>query len=77
MLRLISVEKGKVGILRTYQHDRLGLFEVVTVWPNAGAAIIHLQTFKIRSVKKGSSTPIPRPAIDQGKANSRPRKVRS
>ena len=55
MLRLISVEKGKVGILRTYQHDRLGLFEVVTVWPNAGAAIIHLQTFKIRSVKKGAA----------------------
>jgi hypothetical protein len=48
VLKLVRAEKGKVGILRMYQHDRLGILEVVTVRPNAGAEIIHLQTFKIR-----------------------------
>ena len=75
MLRLIRAEKGKVGILRTYQHDRLGILEVVTVWPNAGAAIIHLQTFKIRAAQHCGNTPSS--ASDEGKAKSRPRNVRS
>ena len=36
MLRESALRKAKSASFAR-QHDRLGLFEVVTVWPNAGA----------------------------------------
>jgi hypothetical protein len=43
-LRLLSVEKGRCGVLRRFQHPALGVLEIVTVHGLRGAAdVIHIQ----------------------------------
>ena len=42
MLRLISAERGKRGVLRAYQHPTLGRIEIVTMFGRVGADVIHI-----------------------------------
>jgi hypothetical protein len=69
MLRLIHAEEGRAGVLRHYQHDRLGMLVIVTVWGKPGADVIHLQTYKLRA-----ATPDDGPSASNGKPKARHRK---
>jgi hypothetical protein len=48
MLRLLHAERGPNGILRRYQHPRLGLVETITTWREPGALIIRIETERDR-----------------------------
>lgn len=46
-MQLISVERGRCGVLRAYQHPRLGRLEVVTLpGKNGSADVIHIEHVK-------------------------------
>jgi len=48
MLRLVYVHWGATGVLRCYQHPKLGMIETVTTWRDPGAHIIHIETERDR-----------------------------
>ena len=46
-MRLIRAKHGPKGALRRYQHDRLGIVEVITTY-TASADILYVGHFKAR-----------------------------
>jgi hypothetical protein len=42
MIRLIDTERGPRGAIRRYQHAQRGVIEVVSVWNDGSATVIHL-----------------------------------
>jgi hypothetical protein len=43
MLKLIHAEHGRYGVIRSYQHSKLGAIQTVTTWREPGAHIIRLE----------------------------------
>jgi hypothetical protein len=44
MLKLIHSQHGRKGVLRRYQHTKLGVIEIVTMYGKDGSCdVIHIQ----------------------------------
>jgi hypothetical protein len=46
MLTLLSKYEGKHGVIRDYQHPRLGAIEVVATWKTPGAHVVHVMHWR-------------------------------
>ena len=46
MLKLISAEHGRFGVIRKYHHAKLGRVVVVATWRDAGAEILQINIEK-------------------------------
>jgi hypothetical protein len=42
MLKLTHAEQGKFGSIRNYEHAKYGRVQVLTLWREPGAHIIHV-----------------------------------
>ena len=63
MIKLLSVEFGRCGAIRRYQHPQLGLLPIVTTYGRAGGAdVINLTPVAqfIRQRNAARRRPLPR-----------------
>ena len=48
MLKLIWARHGPAGVIRHYQHLKLGMLQTVTLWSDTGADVIRIETEMVR-----------------------------